>query len=204
MAEVDKAIEEAYVRVAGRLGLNRLFAASRGRAKPVTASIVMSHLLISGVYTPWTGEANYNRNPPKCFLPHTIAHEKAHQRCVTSEDEANFFGYLVCAYSDEPYVRYSGYLAAQRRLLGELGKYDRKGARALVAKRLPGVQRDVDAGRAYVKRYSGKISKAGSKVNNAYLKANRVKGGIRSYQMCTRLMVLFSRLNGGSCVVLSD
>ena len=201
MAAVDDGIEAAYVRVAERLDLPASFAARRAGAKPVAASVVMSYLLISGVYTPWTGEANYNRLSPACCIPHTIAHEKSHQRGITSEDEANFYGFLACAHSDQPYIRYSGYLFAQRQLLGELYKADRDRAKALLKARLPGVQRDVDAIRAYVRRYSGPVSKTSHKINNAYLKANRVKGGTLSYRMSARLLVTFARMNDGSCVV---
>ena len=200
MATVDDGIERAYVRVAERLDLPPSFAARRAGAKPVAASVVMSYLLISGVYSPWTGEANYNRLPPACCIPHTIAHEKSHQRGITSEDEANFYGFLACAHSDQPYVQYSGYLFAQRQLLGELYKADRDRAKALLKARLPGVQRDVDAIRAYIMRYAGPVSRASHKVNNAYLKANRVKGGALSYRMSARLLVTFARMNDGSCV----
>ena len=198
---LDKVIDKAYVGVAERLGLGRLFAASRGRAKPVAVSGLMCRLLILGFYSPWTGEANYNCLAPACKLPQTIAHEKSHQRGIASEDEANFFGYLACVHSDDPYVRYSGYLFAQRTLLSELLKVDRDRAKALLKKRHPGVQRDVDAIHEFTKRHHGTLSKVSHATNNAYLKANRVKGGIRSYQMCSRLIVAFSRVNGGACLV---
>ena len=201
MASVDDGIERAYALVAERLDLPASFAARRAWAKPVAASAVMDYLLMSGFYTPWTGEANYNRLSPACCIPHTIAHEKSHQRGITSEDEANFYGFLACAHSDQPYIRYSGYLFAQRQLLGELYKTDRDRAKALLKARLPGVQRDVAAIRAYVRRYSGPVSNASHKINNAYLKANRVKGGILSYRMSARLLVTFARMNDGSCVV---
>jgi len=204
VSDLDAAIDAAYPRVARRLGLGNLFARSRGPAKPVAISPVMNRLLILGFYSPWTGEANYNRLMTPCRLPATMAHEKAHQRGIASEDEANFFGFMACAHCDEPYVRYSGYLFAQRTLLNELARVDRDRVQALVKQRHPGVQRDVDALRAFAQKYHGRISKAGHAVNNAYLKANRVKGGIRSYQMCARLIVAFSRVNDGTCLVTEE
>ncbi len=80
----------------------------------------MNHLGIVGIHFPWTGEADYNYTVPAFQLPHAIAHEKAHRRGVASEDEANFIGYLANALSDAPYARCSGFLFAQRQLLGEL------------------------------------------------------------------------------------
>ncbi|HEO69834.1 MAG TPA: DUF3810 family protein, partial [Candidatus Hydrogenedentes bacterium] len=54
LAAMDKAIDRAYERIATQLDLHPSFAVSRGRAKPVTASILMCHLNISGFYNPWT------------------------------------------------------------------------------------------------------------------------------------------------------
>ncbi|HOZ49015.1 MAG TPA: DUF3810 domain-containing protein [Candidatus Hydrogenedentes bacterium] len=201
LASVDKSIDRAYARVVQRLGLHPSVAVSRGPAKGVGVSQVMCYLGISGFYSPWTGEANFNRLAPAMGVPHTIAHEKAHQRSIGSEDEANFYGYLACVYSDDPYVQYSGYLFAQRQLLSELARVDKDRATEMLGRRYAGVQRDVDAARAFWKRYEGRVSDVSDMVNNVYLKANRVKGGVLSYGMSAKLLVLFARHNGGSCLV---
>ncbi len=201
VSELDRDIDAAYLRVAERLHLAPSFAASRGPAKPVLASFVMSAQLISGEYTPWTGEANYNRNIPPCNIPEVIGHEKAHQRGVTSEDEANFFGFLVCASSDNPYARYSAYLMAQRQLVGELGKRDAELAKAVANERCPGSKRDLEAMNAYYHAHVGKVSQMQNKVNDMYLKANRVKGGVQAYGRSAALIMAFARSNGDSCVV---
>jgi hypothetical protein len=197
---IDAAIERSYACVTKRLKLHSTFAAPRGRAKPLQISPLMSYTLISGFYSPWTGEANYNFDIPLFRQPEVIAHEKAHQRCVASEDEANFFGYLACIHSDDSYVRYSGCVMAQRILLTELSTLDIKRAKEILSKRLPGVQRDADANNAYIAAHTGKASAAGRAVNNAYLKANRVKGGVKSYQRGSRLLLTFAEFNGGSCL----
>ncbi len=202
MAEIDRDIDAAYLRVGGRLHLHPSFAASRGPAKPVLTSFIMSEQLISGEYTPWTGEANYNRNIPGCNLPEVIGHEKAHQRGVTSEDEANFFGFLVCASSDNPYARYSAYLMAQRQLVGELGKRDQERAKAVAKDRCPGSKRDLEAMNAFYRAHAGRISQMQTKVNDMYLKANRVKGGVQAYGRSAALIMAFARSNNGSCLVL--
>ena len=201
MADLDRDIDAAYVQVAQRLGLHPSFAVSRGPAKPVLNSWVMSAQLISGEYTPWTGEANYNRNIPPCNLPEVIAHEKAHQRGVTSEDEANFFGFLVCAFSDNAYARYSAYFMAQRQLLGELGRRDPEKMKALLRLRCPGIKRDVDAMNAYYNAHVGRVSRVQSRVNDLYLKANHVKGGVQAYGRSAALIMAFARSNGGTCVL---
>jgi hypothetical protein len=197
---VDAAIDVGYERVQAELGLDESFAISRGKAKPVAAGALMDYLQISGFYFPWTGEANYNRGQPACNVPHVVAHEKAHQRCITSEDEANFFGFLACVRSDDSYARYSGWLFAQRQLLGELMRVDPERGQELLKRRHPGVQRDVNAVRQYWERFetgvAGEVGKASHAVNDAYLKANQVEGGIESYRMSAKLLIVYARKKG--------
>src|ERR1051326_3597589 len=60
---------------------------ARVQPKPVYFSGVMSRLGVSGIYSPFTGEANYNALQPDCDLPFAVAHEMAHQRGYAREDE---------------------------------------------------------------------------------------------------------------------
>ena len=162
----------------------------------------MSEIGLAGFYSPWTGEANFNPDLPPCQLPHIVAHEKAHQRGVANEAEANFLGYLACVYSDDPYVRYSGLLFAQRQLIIELLLRDRPRGEALLKQRLPGVQRDVNEMKAFWNRYEGRAHSVSLAVNNAYLRANGVEGGLMSYALSARLLVMYARHNAGSCLPL--
>jgi hypothetical protein len=199
-AALDASIDEGYRALQKDLGQDASFGESRGRAKPVAFSMLMDHLQIGGFYFPWTGEANYNRNQPSCQIPFVIAHEKAHQRCIASEDEANFYGFAACIRADDPYVRYSGYLFAQRQLLFELGRLDRERMAELVKQRLPGVQRDVDDLRAYWQQFEGAVAEISHKVNDAYLSSHGVEGGILSYGYSAKLLVVYSRRQGGIIV----
>jgi hypothetical protein len=196
MNAMDVAIEEGYARVATSLNLHPSIAADRGRAKPVLASFVMSAMLIGGFFSPWTGEANYNTDLPPCDIPQSIAHEKAHQRCVTNEDEANFLGFLACIYSGDPYVRYSGYLFAQRQLLGELRRFAPDEVPKFVARCYPGIQRDIDFDRKFVESHRGLLSDLNMAAIDAYLKANRVRAGMRSYSLSARLIIIYARIQG--------
>lgn len=199
--EMDHALEVGYLRAARLLDLDSSFAAKRRPAKPVLASRLMSDMGVAGFYSPWTGEANFNSEIPPFQLPLTIAHEKAHQRCIASEDEANFLGFLACALSHDPYARYSGYLFAQRQLLNELIRIDPSAARAIIALRCDGVQSDVIYSKLFWRIFVGPKRSFSRAVNDVYLKANRVDGGILSYQMSARLLILYARRNGGTCVI---
>jgi hypothetical protein len=107
LAELNKKLLSAYDTVCDEHDfIQRL----KSRIKPVMLSEAMSYTHITGVYTYFTGEANLNVNFPDYTLPFTAAHELAHQRGIAREDEANFIAFLVCISSDDPYIRYSGYL----------------------------------------------------------------------------------------------
>jgi hypothetical protein len=201
LGQVDAEIDRAYAEVTRRLGLHQSLAVSYGPAKPVVASSVLSTLGIAGFYFPYTGEANYNREAPYSQQPMTIAHEKAHQRGITGENEANFLGYLACISSNDAYTRYSGYLFAQRQLITELLFIDRERGQMLLARRVPGVQRDVTWIRTFWDDYKGPPRTVSHALNHAYLKANHVEGGLRSYRMSAQLLVLFARHNEGTCLV---
>jgi hypothetical protein len=201
LAAADDALEVAYSRVAHRLGLESSFGAHRGRAKPLATSLLLSHLRLTGFYFPWTGEANYNRLPPASDQPHTVAHEKAHQRGIAREDEASFLGYLACALSDDAYVRYSGYLFAQDQVLGELRRRDLALTRELVALRSSGVRRDVEAVYAYWRQFRGAASRVSAAINNAYIRSQGDRRGTAAYAASRNLIVLFARANGGQAVV---
>ena len=196
--DLDVILDAGWRRVAEDLALHEAVALPRGPAKPLLSSPVWSYLGIAGFYFPFTGEANFNRDQPLWQQTHTIAHEKAHQRGMASEDEANFFGFLACIRSDEPYVQYGGWLFAQRRILYALIQSDPERAQAIVERRLPGVQRDVDEMRAFWLGYAGVGSDVGSAVNNAYLRANGVEGGIQSYSLSIRLIVAWAREQPGA------
>jgi hypothetical protein len=202
VATLDPALDAGYARVHSRLALEPAIAWPRGRAKPAVASLVMSHLRLRGFYFPWTGEAIYNRLQPEASLPQVLAHEKAHQRGIALEDEASFVGYLACASSADPYVRYSGYLFAQGQLIGELSRRaGPEAAAALRRQRLAGVQRDLAAVSAYWRRYGGRASRVSARVNDGYIRAQGDRRGIASYGATRSLIVLFARHNGGSAIV---
>jgi hypothetical protein len=196
-AAVDASFDVAFARVQRTLGLEPAVAVARGPAKPFPASVILSHLQLTGFYFPWTGEANFNRDAPASTRPHTVAHEKAHQRGIAFEDEANFVGYLVCVMSDDPYARYSGALFAQRQLLTELAGRDPARASAIRGRRLRGVQRDVDATNLYWQQFEGVAGRVSHAVNDRYLKSQGVRTGAQSYAASRSLLVLFARQHGG-------
>lgn len=191
--DLDASIEEGWARAVDNLGWDPSLARRRPQPKPLLSSAVFSRLGISGFYFPFTSEANYNTWTPGWQLPLTIAHEKAHQRGFASENEANFAGFIACIHSTDPHVRYSGLIFAQRQLLFALLEADEWTAVQLIERRLPGVQRDVTEGKAFWRQFEGNAREVSRVVNDAYLRANRVRGGIDSYNQSTELVIAWAR-----------
>ena len=71
-----------------------------GSPKPVFFSRLMSKMEITGIFFPFTMEANVNVDATSYSVPATMSHELAHLRGFMREDEANFIAYLACKQSD--------------------------------------------------------------------------------------------------------
>ena len=55
--------------------------------KPLINSRLLSVQQLCGIYSPFTIEANYNREMPYYNIPHTICHELSHLKGFMREDE---------------------------------------------------------------------------------------------------------------------
>jgi hypothetical protein len=70
---------------------------------------------------------------------------------------------------------------------------DREGHARLDARRRPGVRRDLAALAAWAERYRGPAERASQAVNNAYLKSQGEKEGVRSYGRMVDLLIAEER-----------
>ena len=80
--------------------------------KPIQFSYFMSQSHLTGIYLPYTIEANYNDDMVRANLPATVCHELAHLKGFIQEDEANFMSFVAATGSDNVEFRYAGYLDA--------------------------------------------------------------------------------------------
>lgn len=195
MAGLEAALDSGWVLAAERLELPRAAAAHYGRTKRPWISWAMPRLGIAGLYIPFTGEANVPRGLPAARTPHSMAHEKAHQRGFTSEAEAGFLGFVAGMLAPDPLARYAAALYAQTQLLSALFTADRDEALRISGRRLPGLVRDLQDLNAWYARHAGPGVAVGRIANNAFLQANRVQAGVRDYGRSIRLMVLWARRN---------
>lgn len=157
--------------------------------KKVFFSEFLSYSGISGIYFPFTGEANINTSIPDCLLPSTTCHELAHQRGFAREDEANYISYLVCTFHPDMDFQYSGVQLALVHSLNALYKYDKALYNNILAKCNKNVLNDLKFVNNYWSKYDGPLEKIQSKINNAYLKANRQSDGIYSYGRMVDLLI---------------
>lgn len=159
-------------------------------AKPVLLSEPMTYTHISGIYTFFTGESVVNVNYPDYLIPYTVAHEYSHQRGIAAENECNFLAFAVCLFSDDPYVRYSGAANVFSRVADAAYRLDKERYMKSIS-RLDGIlNSEYEAYREFFKKYENNpAEKISSAVNDAYLKANSQKGGVRTYSAFVTLVV---------------
>ncbi len=163
------------------------------RVKPVMLSEPWTYTHISGVYTYFTGEANINVNFPDYTLPYTAAHEMAHQRGIAREDEANFVAFLVCAASDDEYIRYSGYINLYEYVANALYSADKEAYSEVRAMLEPAARKEMSAYSAFFDKYRENVAaNVTGAVNNAYLTIQGTPG-TKSYGMVVDLAVAYLR-----------
>ncbi|MGI6451086.1 MAG: DUF3810 domain-containing protein [Desulfitobacteriia bacterium] len=160
-----------------------------GRPKPVFLSKLMSYTGISGIYFPFTGEANVNVDIPESLLPATTCHELAHQRGIAREDEANYIAWVACNLSEEPAFQYSGVQLALIYSMNALYEHAPEKARELQQQYSPQVARDLKYISEYWEKYEGKVEEVASDINDAYLKSNRQEEGVQSYGRMVDLLL---------------
>ena len=188
LEEMNQKLLDAYDSISDKYSfIQRL----DSRLKPVVLSEPWSYTHITGVYTYFTGEANINVNFPDYTIPFTAAHELAHQRGIAREDEANFMAFLVCIESDDPYIRYSGYLNMYEYVSNSL--YSANAEMYFdVRNTLPTtVRAEMRAYSAFFDKYRDNVvADVSQAVNDTYLKVQGT-AGTKSYGMVTDLAVAY-------------
>ncbi len=162
---------------------------SFGQAKAVTYSEGLSQANITGVYFPFTAEANLNINVPDLFFATAAVHEAAHQRGFAREDEANFLAYYVTSFSDEPGTEYSGTMLALVNSMNKLYAENEELYEAVREMYSDGMNTDLASYRDYWQDYQGKASEVSEKVNDSYLKTNMQQDGVKSYGRMVDLLI---------------
>lgn len=186
--ELSEKLMDAYARVCEKYTFIQQL---NSRVKPITCSEPMTYTHISGVYTMFTGEANINVNYPDYVIPYTAAHELAHQRGIARENEANFVAFLVCMESDDPYIRYSGYLNMYEYVASALYSASREYYSAVLSTLDLRMRYEMIAYSQFFDRYrENVVADVSQAVNNSYLVIQGTEG-TKSYGMVVDLAVAY-------------
>ena len=164
--------------------------------KPILNTWILSVQQTTGVYSPFTVEANYNRDIAYYDIPFTICHELSHLRGYMQEEEANFIGVLATIGADDLYFNYSGYVSAWVYAGNALARIDSSAFATLYARINTRTRQDMLYNNAYWKQFEGKPAEAHEQLNDAYLKIQGQATGVRSYGHVTDLMLEYFAKNG--------
>lgn len=164
--------------------------------KPILNTWLLSVQQTTGVYSPFTVEANYNRDIAYYDIPFTICHELSHLRGYMQEEEANFIGVLATIGADDLYFNYSGYVSAWVYAGNALARIDRTAFATLYGRINARTRQDMLYNNAYWQQFEGKPAEAHEQLNDAYLKIQGQVTGVRSYGHVTDLMLEYFAQNG--------
>lgn len=158
--------------------------------KPLVVSKLLAVQQLCGIYSPFTIEANYNREMTPYNIPFTVCHELSHLKGFMREDEANFIAFLACRDSESAQFRYSAYLMAYIHSTNAL--YRSAGAEAYQAVHESlciTAQRDLVANNVYWDQYDTKVAEVANNMNDTYLRANSQSDGVKSYGRMVDLLL---------------
>ena len=160
-----------------------------GDLKGVLASKPMSYTQITGIFVPFTAEANVNTNNVAVDLPFVMAHETAHRYAVAPEDEANFYAFYILEDAEDPLLAYSAALAALRCCQNALYVVDYEAFAEIYGTYSELVVGDLKAYAEHWRHYEGGVSEVSEAVNNLYLQVQGIEDGDKSYGRMVDLML---------------
>lgn len=162
--------------------------------KKLVNSWILSVQHLSGIYSPFTIEANYNGDMQDYYIPFTACHELSHLRGFMQEQEANFIAYLACIGSEEAAFAYSGSLSGWTQCMNVLYRADYDAWEELREQLPAEVEVDLQLNREFWAKYDGRIAEVSNRVNDTYLKANGQKDGVESYNRMVDLIVAYYKM----------
>ena len=160
--------------------------------KPVYFSRFLSALDFTGIYCPFTGESNVNVDSPASMLPATAAHELAHQRGITSEQECNFLAILASTTCGDEVYAYSGWLSGYIYLGNALYRVDPEAYWTIRSTLPETVQADLRYQNEYWDQFEDKAAqKVSNRVYDSFLKGYGQELGLQSYGTVVDLLVTY-------------
>lgn len=177
--------------VAGRVAdeFSKTTGRSEAPVKELLTSKWISYTRTTGIFIPYTGEANVNSDNTPADLPFVMAHEMSHRYAIAPEDEANFYAFYILEDASDPLLSYSAVLSAVLYCQNALYASDYDAFAELYASYSELVRRDLSDYSNHWKQYEGRISEISETVNNTYLIVQGEPDGVRSYGRMVDLML---------------
>lgn len=188
---LEKDAKETYASLSEVYGLSR--PCQWQRPKRLLFNDLYSSVGVMGFVGPFFSETQINNDLLPAQIPFVYAHEYSHLLGVSSEDEANYWGYTTCIASDIPAIRYSGYFSLLPYVLANASRVlPEEEYRALLSEIRPEILQQYSAQRDYWNsKYSRILGKIQSAVYDAFLKGNKVSSGTASYLEVIDLIISF-------------
>lgn len=171
-------LRPAFDAVTLRLGNRTTFTAPP--AKPTIFGFFMKASGTQGFTNPWTHEIDIDGSTFPFERPATYAHEWGHIAGFADESEANFISVLACTTSEDPLLRYSGWLLVWLNLPSDV--HATQSLSPQVVADLKALQQ------RNARQVKPEVARAQQVAYGQYLRANHVKAGYDSYRLFVRLL----------------
>lgn len=163
------------------------------RVRTLKPDGVLLRFSTAGIYIPFLFEGHIDDGLAYIHRPFVMAHEMAHGYGITDEGDCNFIAVLVCANSDDIYIRYSGLLAYWRYLANSLVRVaPGMGTKAIDARPVS-IVNDVNHIRERVNSYPDLLPNYRDLIYDTYLKSHGVTGGLESYGAVVNMMHMWKK-----------
>ena len=202
MLERQDFTELATIAGASYATLGQQYGVFEGCTAPVKELLLFGEPLLysghTGIFWPFTGEANVPANTAVAEMPFIQCHEAAHRLGIASEQEANFAAFLACTEGDaatDARFAYSGYYEAFCYCFNALAANYPDRVEDFIEAAV-GPEPDPTNAKTYGARivlfdryhtaehyqaYEGPAEKVGTSINDTYLKTFSEESGIKSY-----------------------
>ncbi|MBQ9967694.1 MAG: DUF3810 domain-containing protein [Oscillospiraceae bacterium] len=165
------------------------FGGETPKVKKLLSGRLFSYMGYTGIFVPFTAEANVNPEASTPSLPFTMCHELAHSKTIAREDEANFCAFLACLENEDPAFQYSAWYSAFSYAYASLRRADPAAAQEVANSLSDLVRADYRAANEHYAQFDGPVQETAQKVNDLYLKTAGDESGTESYGEVTDLLV---------------
>lgn len=198
LKELNKLLQQEYKRLD-----SNYFSPFTPNAKGILNKRIMSELHITGVFFAPFGEPNINVTRLDVFTPSVIAHELAHSKGIMRESDANTVASYLLLTSENPILRYSGYVDCLSSALRMVRMYPNSNAdyNRLSGLIHPGVSQEIANYNKHWMQYKV-LDDIGDFFNDIYLKLQGQKDGTDSYVEPPKFEITDDKDDDGNNIVV--